>query len=187
MGKILGGMGPADGRALVTCVYEDGVFLPLRRGRLCRYEVGSCPTSSVRWLMTRERWPVWRRLPTMMLCRYTGSMKWQSSAPCSPSTFHLQGQGVSAALGWPGGRSVQVPGSLPPHPPGAGCAQPRASSPPCARVAPSSRPKGRAFWAASDRVEWPPAWAAHGSEHLTAVHAADGLCILMNEASFSGK
>lgn len=82
-----------------------GWLLPLRRGRLCRYEAGSWPTSSVLRLITRERWPVWRRLPTTMLCRYTGSMKWQSSAPCRPSTFHLRERAVSggrARAGSPG-------------------------------------------------------------------------------------
>lgn len=54
---------------------QGDVSLPLRRGWLCRYEVGSWPMSSVLWLMTRERWPVWCRLPTTMLWRYTGSMK----------------------------------------------------------------------------------------------------------------
>lgn len=58
----------------------------------------------------------------------------------------------------PGGRSVQVPTHRRPA-----VRSPRASSRPRAYVAPSSRPKGRASWAASDPAEWPPAWAAHGS------------------------
>lgn len=70
-----------------TCVHQpvdkeevaglslETVLLPLRRGLFCRYEAGSWPMPSILWLMTRARWPVWCRLPTMMLWRYTGSMK----------------------------------------------------------------------------------------------------------------
>lgn len=39
--------------------------------------------------MVLLRWPVWTRVPTVRLHRYTGSIRWDSSAPCRPSTLHL--------------------------------------------------------------------------------------------------
>lgn len=71
------------------CVADYVVVIPLSRGWLRLYVAGSGPRRSWRWFRTLPRWPVWRRLPTVMLCRYTGSTKWLSNAPCRPRMFHL--------------------------------------------------------------------------------------------------
>lgn len=69
--------------------WSVGVVLPLSRGWLRLCAKGSGPRRSSRWFKTLPRWPVCRRLPTVKLCRYTGSTRWLSSAPCRPRTFHL--------------------------------------------------------------------------------------------------
>lgn len=74
------------------CVFNGAVVVPLSRGWLRLYVAGSGPRRSCRWLRTLLRWPVWRRLPTVTLCRYIGSTKWLSSAPCTPRMFHLRGE-----------------------------------------------------------------------------------------------
>lgn len=91
----------------------SGVCLPLRSSWLRRYEAGSWPMSSILWLMTRDRWPVWYRLPTMMLCKYMGSMKELSRAPWSPRMFHLKnkfGSNKWATLGKSANASTWVRG-----------------------------------------------------------------------------
>lgn len=74
-----------------TCLTVCVVVVPLSRGWLRLYVAGSGPRRSCRWFRTLPRWPVWRRLPTVTLCRYTGSTKWLSNAPCRPRMFHLKG------------------------------------------------------------------------------------------------
>lgn len=85
-----------------TCVTVCVAVVPLSRGWLRRCVAGSGPSRSSRWFSTRPRWPVWRRLPTVTLCRYTGSTKWLSNAPCRPRMFHLRGgsQEESGTMMW---------------------------------------------------------------------------------------
>ncbi len=75
---------PSTSHCLTVCV------VPLSRGWLRLCVAGSGPRRSSRWFRTLPRWPVWRRLPTVTLCRYTGSTKWLSNAPCRPRMFHLR-------------------------------------------------------------------------------------------------
>lgn len=57
------------------------------RGR--RYGNGWFRMGARRRVMVLLRWPVWASVPTVRLRRYTGSIRWDSSAPCRPSTLHL--------------------------------------------------------------------------------------------------
>lgn len=105
---------PALGpRADTGCASEDGL-LTAEQGQVV--PVGGRQLADLLGPVAHDAGEVaggWRRLPAM-LCRYTGSMKWQSSAPCRPSTFHLGGDGGQAlgscprALSGSGGRPAPV-------------------------------------------------------------------------------